>query len=81
MTARDPGRPHPAIRELDRLLYWRAFGRSRGDVNWTDSACGLRNNLSNAGVLGGAQLGFNYQFNSIVLGFEGFPGYEPKHLR
>jgi outer membrane immunogenic protein len=46
-------------------------GGAWGDVNWTDPVSGLSNNLANAGILGGAQLGFNYQFDSIVFGFEG----------
>jgi outer membrane immunogenic protein len=47
------------------------LGGAWSDANWTDPVSGVSNNLANAGVLGGGQLGFNYQFDSIVFGFEG----------
>jgi outer membrane immunogenic protein len=34
-------------------------------------SAGAQTHLSPAGIIGGAQAGFNYQFNSIVLGVEG----------
>ena len=34
-------------------------------------AAGAQTHVSPAGIIGGAQAGFNYQFNSIVLGVEG----------
>jgi outer membrane immunogenic protein len=74
LSARQPAIP---AAYTPQAVNWTGFyigahlGGAWGDVDWTDPVSGLRNNLSNAGVLGGAQLGFNYQFDSLVFGFEG----------
>jgi outer membrane immunogenic protein len=67
----------PATPYTPQAVNWTGFyigahlGSAWSDAEWTDPVSGLSNNLSNVGVSGGAQLGFNYQFDSMVFGLEG----------
>jgi outer membrane immunogenic protein len=47
------------------------LGGAWSNANWTNPVSGLSDSLRNRGVFGGAQMGVNYQFDSIVLGVEG----------
>jgi outer membrane immunogenic protein len=47
------------------------LGGGWSNADWTNPVSGLTDNLRNGGVFGGAQMGVNYQFDSIVLGVEG----------
>jgi hypothetical protein len=57
------------------------LGGAWSDANWTDPVSGVSNNLANAGVLGGGQLGFNYQFDCSVRFRRRFLSHESQHLR
>jgi outer membrane immunogenic protein len=39
--------------------------------SWSDPFTGASNNFNNSGFLGGAQVGYNAQFNALVVGLEG----------
>jgi outer membrane immunogenic protein len=75
LSARQPSASSAAY--APQAVNWAGFyigahlGGAWSDAEWTDPVSGLSNNLSDAGVLGGAQLGFNYQFDAMVLGLEG----------
>jgi outer membrane immunogenic protein len=47
------------------------FGGAWSRANWTNPVSGLSDNLTSGGVLGGAQVGVNYQVDSVVFGVEG----------
>jgi hypothetical protein len=71
LSARQPATP---AAHTPQSVNWTGFisadiWRVLGDVNWTDSVSGLRNNLSNAGVLGGnpTWLQLSVQFDSARI--------------
>jgi outer membrane immunogenic protein len=47
------------------------IGGGFADPSWSDPFAGGSNNFNKAGFLGGGQVGFNAQFNWLVLGLEG----------
>ncbi len=67
----------PPAAYVPQVVNWTGFyigahlGGAWSDASWTNPVSGLSNNFTNGGVLGGAQIGFNYQFASVVLGAEG----------
>ena len=62
---------------IPQAINWTGFyvgahlGGAWSRANWTTPVSGLSNNLTGGGVLGGAQIGFNYQLDSVVFGVEG----------
>jgi outer membrane immunogenic protein len=50
---------------------WAQSERTFLNANWWDTKAGDQVSLNPAGWLGGAQLGFNYQINQLVIGIEG----------
>jgi outer membrane immunogenic protein len=69
-------KPPPAA-YTPQAINWTGFyvgahlGGAWSNANWTNPVSGLSDNLRKAGVFGGAQMGVNYQFDSIVFGVEG----------
>jgi outer membrane immunogenic protein len=67
----------PPAAYTPQTVNWTGFyvgvhiGGAWSDANWTNPVSGLSNNLTGGGVFGGAQVGFNYQFESVVFGVEG----------
>jgi outer membrane immunogenic protein len=60
------------------LVYnWTGFyiggqvGGARSNANWTDPASGTGSSFSTASVIGGGQIGYNYQTGPWVFGIEG----------
>ena len=47
------------------------LGGAWGDIGWNDPFSGLPSSSSFGAFVGGVQTGWNYQFDSIVLGVEG----------
>jgi outer membrane immunogenic protein len=47
------------------------LGGAWSSANWTDPVSGLGDNPTSSGIIGGGQLGFNYQVGPWVLGLEG----------
>jgi len=47
------------------------IGGAFGSSSWTDPFSGFNDSPSTAGFIGGGQVGYNYQINSLVIGVEG----------
>jgi outer membrane immunogenic protein len=77
LSTRQPVTKAPPAAYIPQAMNWTGFyvgahlGGAWGNANWTNPVSGLTNNLTAGGVLGGGQMGVNYQFDSIVLGVEG----------
>ncbi len=76
-----PAAPRPAsvapIAYAPPVYNWSGFyvgghiGGGFADPSWSDPFTGGANNFNKGGFLGGGQVGFNSQFNWLVLGLEG----------
>jgi outer membrane immunogenic protein len=67
----------PPASYLPAAINWTGFyvgahiGGAWSDANWTNPVSGSSNTLTAGGVLGGAQVGVNYQADHVVWGVEG----------
>jgi outer membrane immunogenic protein len=58
-------------------LTWTGFyvgahlGGAWSEADWTNPVSGLSNSFTNGGLLGGGQIGYNYQAGAMVWGIEG----------
>jgi outer membrane immunogenic protein len=72
-TAKAPAYAPPPI----NIYNWTGFyvgahlGGAWSSANWTDPVSGLGDNPTSSGIIGGGQLGYNYQIGPWVLGLEG----------
>jgi outer membrane immunogenic protein len=76
-----PAAPRPAplapVAYAPPVYNWSGFyvgghiGGGFADSSWSDPFTGGSNNFNKGGFLGGGQVGFNTQFNWLVLGLEG----------
>jgi outer membrane immunogenic protein len=77
LSTKPPTTKAPPAAYIPQAINWTGFyigahlGGAWSNANWTNPVSGLTDNLRNGGVFGGAQMGVNYQFDSIVLGVEG----------
>src|SRR5215471_19216041 len=67
----------PPATYIPHAINWTGFyvgvhlGGAWSTANWTDRVSGLTDHLTGGALLGGAQMGVNYQFDSVVFGIEG----------
>jgi outer membrane immunogenic protein len=75
-----PPAPRPAVAPIayaPRVYDWTGFyiGANAGggftNSSWSDPFTGANNNFNNSGFIGGGQIGYNAQFNWLVVGIEG----------
>jgi len=77
LSTKGPVTKAPPAAYIPQAINWTGFyigahvGGAWSNANWTNPGSGLSDNLTAGGVFGGAQLGVNYQFDSIVFGVEG----------
>ena len=76
-TPNVPAKAPPYVAPPLYVTNWTGFylgGHVGGDfsqANWTDPVSGLGDSPRGSSIIGGGQIGYNYQMGPLVLGFEG----------